>query len=181
MVTDLTQNGYGYNFPSSRGTQRITYIFYPQPFLSKSLPISSSKTPKMSVVPSTYGFLLHIRFDWHGVCGEHNLRILEKKPEPQPMSTTFVTIVSATIALAIHYLCHKRRKKAVWTPKDNNILELHLMQRTVAELRELAESIGYNMDSSRVTKHLLVEMIMSRADQAQKEKLKAHGHDAKKA
>ena len=76
--------------------------------------------------------------------------------------------------LLVHW-CRKRytsNRSHQWTFKDEKIVELYLQTLTVAELKGVAEGIGYQMDSSRLTIHMLMQMIMSAATQAQKEQFK---------
>ena len=83
----------------------------------------------------------------------------------------FVASCTCNCLILVHW-CRKRNRPHQWTSKDDKIVELYLQTMTVAKLRGVAEAIGYQMDSSHLTKHLLVQMIMSRATQAQKEPLK---------
>ena len=83
----------------------------------------------------------------------------------------FVASCTCNCLILLHW-CRKRNRPHQWTSKDDKIVELYLQTMTVAKLRGVAEAIGYQMDSSHLTKHLLVQMIMSRATQAQKEPLK---------
>ena len=76
--------------------------------------------------------------------------------------------------LLVHW-CRKRytsNRSHQWTSKDEKIVELYLQTLTVAELKGVAEGTGYQMDSSRLTRHMMMHMIMSAATQAQKEKFK---------
>ena len=76
--------------------------------------------------------------------------------------------------LLVHW-CRKRytsNRSHQWTFKDEKIVELYLQTLTMAELKGVAEDIGYQMDSSRLTRHMMMHMIMSAATQAQKEKFK---------
>ena len=72
--------------------------------------------------------------------------------------------------LLVHW-CRKRytsNRSHQWTFKDEKIVELYLQTLTVAELKGVAEG---EIDL-RLTKQILMHMIMSRATQAQKEPLK---------
>ena len=76
--------------------------------------------------------------------------------------------------LLVHW-CRKRytsNRSHQWTSKDEKIVELYLQTLTVAELKGVAEG---EIDL-RLTKQILMHMIMSRATQAQKEQFKAQGY-----
>ena len=79
----------------------------------------------------------------------------------------FVASCTCNCLLLVHwYRSHQ------WTSKDEKIVELYLQTLTVAELKGVAEGTGYQMDSSRLTKQMLMQMIMSAATQAQKQQFK---------
>ena len=86
----------------------------------------------------------------------------------------FVASCTCNCLILVHW-CRKRytsNRSHQWTFKDEKIVELYLQTLTVAELKGVAEGIGYQMDSSRLTIHMLMQMIMSAATQAQKEQFK---------
>ena len=90
----------------------------------------------------------------------------------------FVASCTCNCLLLVHW-CRKRytsNRFHQWTSKDEKIVKLYLQTVSVADLRGVAEAIGYKMDSSRLTKQMLMQMIMSRATQAQKEQFKAQAH-----
>ena len=87
----------------------------------------------------------------------------------------FVASCTCNCLILVHW-CRKRKRSHQGTSKvDDMLVELYLQTMTVAELRGVAEAVGYQMDSSRLTKQILVQMIMSRATQAQKENFKVNG------
>ena len=87
----------------------------------------------------------------------------------------FVASCTCNCLILVHW-CRKRKRSHQGTSKvDDMLVELYLQTMTVAELRGVAEAVGYQMDSSRLTQQILVQMIMSRATQAQKENFKANG------
>ena len=84
----------------------------------------------------------------------------------------FVASCTCNCLILVHW-CRKRKRSHQGTSKvDDMLVELYLQTLTVAELKGVAEGIGYQMDSSRLTRHMLMHMIMSAATQAQKEKFK---------
>ena len=87
----------------------------------------------------------------------------------------FVASCTCNCLILVHW-CRKRKRSHQGTSKvDDMLVELYLQNLTVAELRGVAEAVGYPMDSSHITRRILVQMIMSRATQAQKENFKANG------
>ena len=89
--------------------------------------------------------------------------------------TGFVASCTCNFLILVHW-CRKRKRSHQGTSKVDDMLgELYLQTMNVAELICIAEAVGYKMDSSRLTKKLLVQMIMARATQGHKEEFKANG------
>ena len=87
----------------------------------------------------------------------------------------FVASCTCNCLILVHW-CRKRKRSHQGTSKvDDMLVECYLQTMNTAELICIAEAVGYKMDSSRLTKKLLVQMIMARATQGHKEEFKANG------
>ena len=74
--------------------------------------------------------------------------------------------LSLNIVLLLHKVCRCRKRRAQVQHRDLKLklLTLQLESLIVQELRDKAERMGYVMDSSRLTKQLLVAMIMAKGE-----------------
>ena len=87
----------------------------------------------------------------------------------------FVASCTCNCLILVHW-CRKRKRSHQETSKiDDMLVECYLQTMNMAELICIAEAVGYKLDSSRLTKKLLMQMIMARATQAHKEEFKANG------
>ena len=87
----------------------------------------------------------------------------------------FVASCTCNCLILVHW-CRKRKRSHQETSKvDDMLVECYLQTMNTPELICIAEAVGYKLDSSHLTKKLLMQMIMARATQAHKEEFKANG------